>query len=170
MCPQLRLKPACASVQSNQSSLSEWRNFVSLPIKCAPCSDLTVWMHRLSWIFPEHTCLKVLFLTLRLTCYHNVVWMQTSAVFVRFSLNFTEFVSMMSSSVWWFFFFFLMQAYLLMAFLVCLSKFVVWTIRLLQGFLKLHGKYQWWKKCFLPLHLNLSVQDCEQILQFLWLS
>ena len=68
MCAQRRLRSACASAQSDQSSLSAWRNFASLAIQNPPSedSDQTAQMRRLIWIFSVRTCPKVRFLTLRL--------------------------------------------------------------------------------------------------------
>ena len=67
MCAQRRLKSACAFAQSDQSSLSAWRNFASLAIQNASSedSDQTARMRRLIWIFAGRTCPKLRFLTLR---------------------------------------------------------------------------------------------------------
>ena len=60
---QRRLKSACASTQSDQSSLSARRNFVSLAIQNVPSEDFdqTARMRRLIWIFAQRTFPKVVF-------------------------------------------------------------------------------------------------------------
>ena len=52
-CAQRRHRSAWASVQSDQSSLSTWRNIASSPTNWAHCedSDQTVRMSRLIWVF-----------------------------------------------------------------------------------------------------------------------
>ena len=77
MCAQRRLKSACASVQSDQSSFSAKRNFASLAIQSASSenSDQTVPMRRLVWLFTGRTYLKVRFLTQRL------IWFQDNDLF-----------------------------------------------------------------------------------------
>ena len=83
-CTQLRLKSACISMQSDQSSLSTWKNFASLAIQdapsedsdpiaqmylriCAPSevSDQTAHSCSLVWNFTGCTSPKVCFLMLR---------------------------------------------------------------------------------------------------------
>ena len=69
MSTQRKLKSACASVQSDQSSLSPWRNLASLAIQNALSedSDQTAHLRSLIRIFAGRTCPKFYFLMLRLT-------------------------------------------------------------------------------------------------------
>ena len=57
VCTQRSLWSTWASAQSDQSSLSAWRNLGSLTIHWAHSkdSDQTVWMPRLIWVFPGCT-------------------------------------------------------------------------------------------------------------------
>ena len=65
---QQRLKSACASAQSDQSFLSVWRHFASLPIQNAHSeySDETARMRRLIWNFAGRTISTIHFRTLAL--------------------------------------------------------------------------------------------------------
>ena len=69
-------QPVHLTVWSESSSLSVWRNFISLAIQNVPSedSDQTAYdqtgrICKLTWIFALRTCLKVRFLMLRLICY-----------------------------------------------------------------------------------------------------
>ena len=64
MCAQRRLKSVCAFAQSDQSSLSESRNFAPLAIQneSSENSDQTARTRRLIWIFTGRTCPTVHFL------------------------------------------------------------------------------------------------------------
>ena len=57
LCAQRRLRSALASAQSDQSSLSVWRNLASLATHWAHSedSDRTRRMPRLIWVFAGHT-------------------------------------------------------------------------------------------------------------------
>ena len=83
MCAQRRLRSACTSAQSHQSSLSAWRNFTSLTIHIAPrkVSDQAARMRRLIRLFPGRTvegtfsdvaCSSYLFLFFILITYGSV--------------------------------------------------------------------------------------------------
>ena len=87
ICTKRRLKSACASMQSHQSSLSAWGKFASLSKQNTPSEDVaqtareyigwsespdqTVQICRLIWIFAGCTCSKDLFLTFLLRSWWN---------------------------------------------------------------------------------------------------
>ena len=58
ICAQRRLRSACASPQSDQSSMSAWRRFESLATLSVPCkdSDQNARMRSLIWVFAWRTC------------------------------------------------------------------------------------------------------------------
>ena len=66
MCVQQKLRSACASAQSDQSSLSAWRNSGLLAMHRAPSEDSDQPAHprRLIWVFAWRMRSKVRFLTL----------------------------------------------------------------------------------------------------------
>ena len=70
MCAQQRLRSAWASTQSDQSSLSAWRNLGSLSTHWVHSedSDQTGWMPRLIWVFTGRTGHFVGFVMRRLKC------------------------------------------------------------------------------------------------------
>ena len=61
VCARRRLKSACAFTQSDQFSLSAWRNFASLAIeKCtSEDSDQIARRRRLIWMFAGRICLRI---------------------------------------------------------------------------------------------------------------
>ena len=63
---QRRLKSACAFAQSDQSSLTAWRNFASLAIQMLPVKILIRLCERTGWSESSH-CARFLILTLRLS-------------------------------------------------------------------------------------------------------
>ena len=78
---QWRFKSACASAQSDQSSLSTRRNFAPLAIENALSEDSDQ-PARMIWIFTGRTCSKVRFLTFRLIPFFSVCagWSGTRVV------------------------------------------------------------------------------------------
>ena len=73
MCTQRRLRSAWASAQSDQSSLSTWRNLGSLATHWAHSedSDQTGWMPMLIWVFAGRTCHFVGFVMRRSYDFYN---------------------------------------------------------------------------------------------------
>ena len=75
LCAQRRLRSTWASAQSDQSSLSEWRNIGSSATHWAHCedSDQTGQMPRLIWVFSGVTYHFVGFIMRQLICFHGEI-------------------------------------------------------------------------------------------------